>query len=253
MIVDSTTIARARSILRERGPATLAERAVHHVRWHLGRWGFWGVRAVLNRVYRRTDAWGLTSPVSVYSDDYYRKRTVGPHISDARQVAMAVHRQFSPLSSAIDLGCAVGHYLKPLAECGVYVHGVDGHPAARKHAVIPADCIEVADLRKPYEPDREFDVALCIEVAEHLAPRYAGTLVDSLVEAAPAVVFTAAPPGQGGTHHVNEQPRGYWKEMFEARGYHYQPAKTQQIRAAVDLVEVPHVANNLFVFEEGRP
>jgi len=33
------------------------------------------------------------------------------------------------------------------------------------------------------------------------------------------VLFSAAVPGQGGEHHVNEQPPEYWRSLFAERGY----------------------------------
>ena len=30
------------------------------------------------------------------------------------------------------------------------------------------------------------------------------------------VLFSAAPPGQGGEHHLNEQPYDYWRALFRA-------------------------------------
>ena len=32
-------------------------------------------------------------------------------------------------------------------------------------------------------------------------------------------MFSAAAPGQGGEHHINEQPYEYWHRLFAARGY----------------------------------
>jgi len=33
------------------------------------------------------------------------------------------------------------------------------------------------------------------------------------------VLFSAAVPGQGGEHHVNEQPLEYWRRLFRRRGH----------------------------------
>lgn len=70
------------------------------------------------------------------------------------------------------------------------------------------------DLRTGVIVEGDFDVALCLEMAEHLTERAAGSLVRSLCDAAPVVVFSAAIPGQGGTGHVNEQPPAYWAQLF---------------------------------------
>jgi len=33
------------------------------------------------------------------------------------------------------------------------------------------------------------------------------------------VLFSAAPPGQGGEYHVNERPYAYWRKLFHERDY----------------------------------
>jgi len=64
-----------------------------------------------------------------------------------------------------------------------------------------------------------FDLAMSLEVAEHLPPASAPVLVDSLVSHAPVVMFSAAIPFQGGEHHVNEQWPEYWASLFHERGF----------------------------------
>jgi len=49
-----------------------------------------------------------------------------------------------------------------------------------------------------------------LEVAEHLEPSSAGTIVQSLVSLSDVFLFSAAFPGQGRTNHINEQPHSYW-------------------------------------------
>ena len=43
--------------------------------------------------------------------------------------------------------------------------------------------------------------------------------MDNLTSFSDVILFSAAIPGQGGTHHVNEQWPSYWIEKFAARGY----------------------------------
>lgn len=249
-MTGSEMFTRARTAVRENGPVWAIQYGLSELRTMLGWYYYRGIRLGLNRLYRVTDALQLTDPTTVYSAGYYRKRRGEPHHTDARIFAAAVEAEFAP-DSVIDLGCAIGHYLRPLYDRGVDVHGVDGHPAALTYAVIPESRLDIADLREPYHPPQRFDVALCIEVAEHLAPRYAETLVDTLARSAPVIVFTAAPPGQGGTHHVNEQPRGYWTARFADRGFGYDAETTAALQDRLDGVELTHVPENLFVFREG--
>lgn len=44
-------------------------------------------------------------------------------------------------------------------------------------------------------------------------------LVAVLTRAAKVVLFSAAPPGQGGVGHVNEQWPEYWRDLFQAHGF----------------------------------
>jgi hypothetical protein len=64
-----------------------------------------------------------------------------------------------------------------------------------------------------------FDLAVCLEVAEHLPPERAASFIAELCHLAPVVLFSAAIPGQGGHHHLNEQPIGYWNHQFNTHGY----------------------------------
>jgi hypothetical protein len=70
-----------------------------------------------------------------------------------------------------------------------------------------------------------------MEVAEHLPARVAERYVGLLAGLAPVIVFTAAPPGQGGADHVNEQPPSYWIEKFSRRGFAHDEARSRAWRA----------------------
>lgn len=121
----------------------------------------------------------------------------------------------------IDLGCGPGTYLVPFAARGCTTLGVDGqHANGHGHGVIMH-----ADLRQPFQAPERYDLALCIEVAEHLQPEYAETLVANCAASARMVFWSAAHPGQGGTFHYNERPAEYWERLFAARGFVHHPAE----------------------------
>ena len=120
----------------------------------------------------------------------------------------------------VDVGCGTGLWLAAFRECGVAdVLGLDGSWVEETTLAIPRDAFRAADLRRPITIDRTFDLAICIEVAEHLPAEAAHTLVASLTRLAPLVVFSAAIPYQGGTDHVNEQWPDYWVEHFRQCDY----------------------------------
>ena len=72
---------------------------------------------------------------------------------------------------------------------------------------IPRECFSAVDLNKSFEVDRRFDLAMSMEVAEHLVPESSANFVRSLTRLSDIVLFSAAVPGQGGTNHINFHPR----------------------------------------------
>lgn len=125
----------------------------------------------------------------------------------------------TPVSSVVDVGCGTGGWLAAFRAHGVEdVLGFDGPWVAEEQLRIPRECFRRADLSAPLRLDRRFDLALALEVAEHLPPERADGFVADLLSGAPLVLFSAAIPGQGGEGHVNEQWPGWWAERFAALG-----------------------------------
>lgn len=122
----------------------------------------------------------------------------------------------------IDFGCGDGAMLRwwqvmgARSLVGVDAHGPDDWARATGGLHVRQD------LTQPIDLGVEADLVVCLEVAEHLPPEAAETLVDTLCRHGKRILFSAAPPGQGGTGHLNEQPPAYWAEMFAAHGYRYQ-------------------------------
>ena len=125
--------------------------------------------------------------------------------------------------SAIDLGCGVGTFLKVLKQRdkNITVCGVDGDYIQRDMLVIAPDEFQPWDLKKPYVTDKQtkYDLAISMEVAEHLPPERAKSFVEDLTSLADVVLFSAALPYQGGVGHINEQLLSYWAALFEEQGY----------------------------------
>ena len=122
-------------------------------------------------------------------------------------------------SSVVDVGCGPGIFLAEWIRRGVTdVLGMDGEPVSAVYRP-PVASFRVTDLSTPVRLNRRFDVAFCLEVAEHLAPTDAETLVSTLTDLAPVIIFSAAPPGQGGAGHVNERWPSHWQRLFTAHGY----------------------------------
>lgn len=137
-------------------------------------------------------------------------------------------------NSVIDVGCGPGIYLVPFALRGKRVFGIDACPTGGEW--LRPEQFERVDLRFPYKARMRFDLALCLEVAEHLEAKWAERLVDTLCDCADTILFTGATPGQGGTNHYNEQPHAYWLDLFATRhGYVVHPLQ-DAMRAFVNTL-----------------
>jgi len=129
-----------------------------------------------------------------------------------------VYQCMSP-TSVVDVGCGTGVFLQKFQNRGVdSILGLDG---PRTRTVFDADKSNflAVDLTEPLNLGRHFDLALCLEVAEHLPESSAGLLVKTLTDLAPVVLFSAAHPGQGGHGHINECWPVYWQRRFSQHGF----------------------------------
>ena len=154
-----------------------------------------------------------------YQAYFYDKR-FAQTADAARRILDLVLPRLPPVHSALDVGCGVGAWLSVLQERGVAdVLGFDGAWVDEKLLKIPADQFRRADLSGPLSLERRFDLAICLEVAEHLPPDRADGFVAELAGAADFVLFSAAIPFQGGYGHVNEQWQSYWAARFARRGF----------------------------------
>ncbi|MBN2164481.1 MAG: class I SAM-dependent methyltransferase [Pontiellaceae bacterium] len=132
-----------------------------------------------------------------------------------------------PAQSAIDLGCGPGQWLSVLKQHGVRrIQGVDGaHVPAEARRIaefLEADLRDLQGVRPRLNlPENRYDLAISLEVAEHLPPENAQAFVELLTDLSDCILFSAAIPGQTGEHHVNEQYPEYWRDLFLARGYVY--------------------------------
>ena len=110
-----------------------------------------------------------------------------------------------------------------------------GHMSIVLSLLIDSKCFEAADLGNPVVLDKAYDLALCLEVAEHLPQERAPGLIADLVKAAPVILFSAAIPAQGGTNHVNEQWPSYWAKLFRMHGYRAVDALRPLIRSSKNV------------------
>jgi cyclopropane fatty-acyl-phospholipid synthase-like methyltransferase len=163
---------------------------------------------------------------SIYDDAFFDKHS---HVTvESARLIIPLLLRLIHLKSVIDIGCALGAWLKVFAENGVEtIRGLDGHHVDPSKLLIESRCftpvtLEEAvkgNLSEDIKLDERYDLAVCLEVAEHLPASSASSLIRTLTTLAPFVLFSAAIPGQRGIGHVNEQWPAYWKALFEERGF----------------------------------
>lgn len=152
-----------------------------------------------------------TAPTNPYSPAFYNQIRPGV-LSSAAVLVPIVIGHIRP-KTVVDVGCGEGWWAQSFADRGCEVIGVDGEHVAGSPL---GDRFLPHDLRQPLPAHLagRFDLAVCLEVAEHLPASRAESLVDDLCGLAPVVLFSAAIPGQGGVGHVHERWPGYWVEQF---------------------------------------
>ncbi len=142
------------------------------------------------------------------------------HNSDAaRQVLPILFDVYKP-SSILDVGCGLGNWIEVSKKLGVLkVVGIDGHYIDHTLLKIEESEFIEKDLSTSFNLNQKFDLVFCLEVAEHLPSSSAENLIQSLVNHADVIMFSAAIPGQGGQRHINEQWPKYWQTKFEKYGF----------------------------------
>jgi SAM-dependent methyltransferase len=153
-----------------------------------------------------------------YTKDFYNG--IRDYSQQSAEVIVPLILEILHCNQVIDIGCGDGTWLKVFQENGVKeILGVDGSYVDQNTLVIPKDKFIPYDLKTTLEIDKKFDLAMSLEVAEHLPEDCAELFINSLVSISPVVLFSAAIPHQGGDNHINEQWQDYWADKFRKRDY----------------------------------
>lgn len=137
------------------------------------------------------------------------------------EITRIVYNLIKP-ESVVDLGCGVGAFLKSFKDLGVRrVLGIDNHDVFQSSVPKYLEKNEFMNtsLEVPIELPEKFDLAICLEVAEHLNPDCSEILADNLIKLSDVILFSAAIPFQKGENHLNEQWPDYWQNIFRERDF----------------------------------
>jgi hypothetical protein len=155
-----------------------------------------------------------------YSDSFYKEHMDGSYNSAVKYVEL-LNDLYKP-HSVVDFGCGRGTWLKAFKDVGAEeLVGFDGTWNNQSHMIDQSILFHAVDLNSQITLDREskFDLAMSLEVAEHLEESSSRTFIESIVKLSDVVMFGAAYTNQGGTNHINEQPHSYWAKIFMEHDY----------------------------------
>ena len=160
----------------------------------------------------------MSFDLSLYNDEFFQW-----HYKYARIYSIQTMNWFLDkftVSSVVDFGCGIGSYLECAHDRGFEVKGFEISEAAKKYTperiqkfITYQDCTEPIVIKK-------YDCVISFETAEHIDPSGTEQFVENIVNATGGyLLFTAAPPGQQGTGHINMKAKEYWLDQFSELAY----------------------------------
>jgi hypothetical protein len=157
----------------------------------------------------------LSRSAVIYDETFYENQ-VGNSLVSARRYLNHLWKALQP-KSVLDVGCGRGAWLKSCHELGATrLLGLDGDWNAQTLMIDDAIEFRSVDLNKRFSVPEKVELTICLEVAEHLAPKVAPQFIECLAESSNVVLFSAAYLNQGGTNHIHEQQHSYWASLFRA-------------------------------------
>jgi len=133
-------------------------------------------------------------------------------------IAVQIKKIINP-KTAIDIGCAKGFLVEKLRENEVEAYGID----ISEYAIS-----EVENSVKPYckvgsilNPiDSKYDLAICIEVLEHLFEEDAKIAISNICKCSNDVIFSSTPTDIHEKTHHNVKKPSYWAKLFAENGFY---------------------------------
>lgn len=152
-----------------------------------------------------------------YDSKFYRQQDKS--YRSAKEFLPYLFSSYKP-SSMVDFGCGVGPWLSVAYELGVKdLLGIDGEWIEGKQLNADNISYRLVNLEQPIRLERKFNLAISLEVAEHLSEKRAKSFVADICAASDVIMFGAAIKGQGGINHINEQWQSYWINLFQQNDY----------------------------------
>jgi cyclopropane fatty-acyl-phospholipid synthase-like methyltransferase len=156
----------------------------------------------------------------IYNDYFFSRQEKGSYLS--AKIIIPLILDYVKINSVVDFGCGLGTWLKVWQENGVLdILGIDGDYVNQDKLYIEKKYFKVFDLNKKISLEKKYDLAISLEVAEHIEKKNADTYIDNLRSSADIILFSAAIPKQADSKigHINEQWPEYWQNKFSRKGF----------------------------------
>jgi SAM-dependent methyltransferase len=157
-----------------------------------------------------------------YKDEFYIDRHENT-IYSADKILRIIKDFLPSFNSVIDVGCGIGTWLYSAAKNGAErTTGIDGPWVNRSYLKINENNFIISNFANEPKPiiNSKYDLAISLEVAEHLPASTAEDFITYLTSLSDFILFSAAIPNQGGVGHQNEQWPDYWINLFDKKGYY---------------------------------
>lgn len=153
-----------------------------------------------------------------YDSEFYNNINEGS-LKAARIIVPLIIDLFSP-KSVVDFGCGTGSWLSVFKNNNIpNIIGLDFGSLTHDQFETPKNSFMKVDLSEYIDLNQRYDIALCLEVAEHLPENKSRNLIGNLIRHSDIIIFSAAIPGQHGRNHLNCQYPSYWKNIFSQHMY----------------------------------
>lgn len=129
--------------------------------------------------------------------------------------------------SVLDVGSGLGYASSIFSLLGAETTAVEGLKYNVENAIHPTIHHDLS--KEAFKTNKPFGLVWCCEVAEHVDPKNITPFLETITNC-DTLALTAAPPGDGGHHHVNCQPREYWIEKVKSYGLYFDADETEYMR-----------------------
>lgn len=156
----------------------------------------------------------------IYNDYFFSNQEKGSYLSAKAIVPIVL--KYVKIKSVVDFGCGLGTWLRVCQENGILdILGIDGSYIDEKKLYIDKKHFRSEDLNKNIKLNKIFDLAISLEVAEHIEEEKSDIYINNLTKSSNIILFSAAIPGQADEKigHINEQWPKYWQDKFSKKGF----------------------------------